>query len=181
MAGVFLTLFHNHQAMLNNGYHNCTRRFRVSGGLFPILVPDKQPTNVVWVYYTISHPSLVLDFYGHEWLEHGSYRKKGRDPNWKPEYLAALRHIFSEMWRELGYADNRVHGRRDRERTYHVDDWWKWLICMLHDLDFNEDMLRRFLKRRIENCESYRIESMIFGGMLKYAAQQYSLLYRLTI
>ena len=66
MAGVFLTLFHNHQAMLNNGYHNCTRRFRVSGGLFPILVPDKQPTHVVRVYYTTSHLSLVLDSYGHE-------------------------------------------------------------------------------------------------------------------
>ena len=52
---------------------------------------------------------------------------------------------------------------------------------MLHDLDFNEDMLRRFLKRRIEICESYWVKSMIFGGMLKYAAQQYSLLYRLTI
>ena len=33
---------------------------------------------------------------------------KGRGRTWKPEYLAALRHIFSEMWRELGYADNRV-------------------------------------------------------------------------
>ena len=47
---------------------------------------------------------------------------KGRGRTWKREYLAALRHIFSEMWRELGYADNMVHGRHDRERRYHVDD-----------------------------------------------------------
>ena len=48
--------------------------------------------------------------------------KKGRDPNWTPEYLAALRYIFSEMWREHGYADNMVHSRHDRERKYHADD-----------------------------------------------------------
>ena len=47
---------------------------------------------------------------------------KGRGRTWKPEYLGALRPIFSEMWRELGYGENRVQGRHDRERRYHVDD-----------------------------------------------------------
>lgn len=54
-------------------------------------------------------------------------------------------------------------------------------MCRLHGLNFNGDMLRRFLKKKIEICESYRIKSMVFGGMLKYAAQPYSLLHRLTI
>ena len=76
-------------------------------GLFLKYDPDEQASGVVETKDRAFHFQDVWYVRMHEWVDDASEATKRPWP-YRKEHLGALRAIFSEMWRDLGSADNNV-------------------------------------------------------------------------